>query len=311
MAGIFFIMVACFTWALDTLIRYPLLNKGFSTLQIVLMEHLTLVIVCLPILWRCRHQFRQMNTLSFSCLFFIGGVGSALGTLAYTQAFHYLNPTIVILLQKLQPLVAILFACWFLKERIRGYFLQWAALILLGGFVMIWPDIRALSHSTLYYADHQVLLKGYGYTLLAVLAWGCATVCGKYLSQKGMDANAIMSGRFLSGFIVLFPLALFHPASIQVMPASDVGAVAVMALLSGLAGMWFYYQGLNRIPAQMATLAEQTFPIFAAVINWLCLGMSLSVYQIVGALLLLVGNLGLRLKEMHLEKPELPKHVSV
>ncbi|MBJ7556666.1 DMT family transporter [Marinomonas spartinae] len=299
MAGTLFIMIACFTWALDTLIRYPLLSAGFSTLQIVLMEHLTLVLVTSPLLLRHRYAFRHLSRTSFGCLFFIGGVGSALGTLAFTQAFHYLNPTVVILLQKLQPIVAILLAYFFLKERIRGHFVRWAVVILAGSLVMMWPDIHSLGSAQWHYTNNNIdILKGYGFTLIAVAAWGAATVCGKYLSYQGVPANAILSGRFLSGLCVLVPLAMMMPSSLVAMPMTKVGLVVVMALLSGLIGMWFYYQGLKSVPAQFATLAEMSFPVFAAGINWLFLDMSLTSYQIIGAIMLILGNVGLRMKEL-------------
>jgi drug/metabolite transporter (DMT)-like permease len=69
-------------------------------------------------------------------------------------------------------------------------------------------------------------------------------------------------------------------------------------LLSGFIGMWFYYQGLKTVPAQLATLAELSFPVFAAAINWLFLDMGLTAYQIVGGLVLILGNIGLRMKEL-------------
>lgn len=299
MAGTFFIMVACFTWALDTLIRYPLLNAGYSTLQIVLIEHLVLVLVTAPLLWRYRSEFQAMSKTSHGCLFFIGGVGSALGTLAFTQAFAYLNPTVVILLQKLQPIVAIILAYLFLKEKIQANFVQWACVILLGSLVMMWPDLLTLRGAQWHYAsDSASLIKGYGYTLVAVFAWGAATVCGKYLSLQNVSANAIMSGRFMTGLLVLLPLALFDTSSVSAMPFHDLGLAVLMALLSGLIGMWFYYRGLRTVPAQMATLAELSFPVFAAAINWLVLDMGLTSYQIIGGLMLILGNIGLRLKEI-------------
>lgn len=301
MAGTLFIMIACLTWALDTLIRYPLLNAGYSTLQIVLAEHITLFIVTLPLLIRFRQEFRQMSALSFASLFFIGGIGSAIGTLAFTQAFHYLNPTVVILLQKLQPLVAIICASWLLKERIHKGFVYWASIIVIGSLTMIWPDIIGLNHGTLHYSeDRSEIFLGYGYTLLAVFAWGMATVCGKYLSRTGMSANAIMSGRFATGLVVLAAFALVQPEQIITMKHVDIGWLVVMALLSGLIGMWFYYRGLRQVPAQVATLAEMTFPVFAALINWLVLGMSLNGFQILGACLLIAGNFGIRRQEISL-----------
>jgi drug/metabolite transporter (DMT)-like permease len=77
-----------------------------------------------------------------------------------------------------------------------------------------------------------------------------------------------------------------------------------MALLIGLLGMWLYDLVLKRIRAQYATLAEMTFPVFAAVINWGFLDMSLTSYQVIGASLLVVGNIGLRLKELSSSLPQ-------
>ncbi|MBH0006611.1 DMT family transporter [Psychrobacter sp. SWN149] len=303
MAGTFFIMIACFTWALDTLIRYPLLGAGYSTLQIVLIEHLTLVLFVSPMLWRYRHVYRHMSISGFLSLFFIGGIGSAIGTLAFTEAFHYLNPTVVILLQKLQPIVAILLAYWLLKEHVEGRFLQWAAVILLGSFVMMWPDLRTLGNAQWHYSSDTIsLFKGYGYTLIAVIAWGAATVCGKYLSHQNIPANAIMSGRFVAGLLVLLPMALVQSDGLSMMTPVDLSLVVVMALLSGFIGMWFYYQGLKTIPAQLATLAELSFPVFAAVINWVFLDMGLTGYQIIGGLMLILGNIGLRMKQLRMNE---------
>lgn len=300
MSGITFIMLACLTWALDTLIRYPLLHAGFSALQIVLLEHVTLVLVTLPWLWRYRQQYLRLGWIAFGSLFMIGGVGSALGTLAFTQAFHYLNPTVVILLQKLQPLIAIGLASYFLNESIRGSFLCWAGIILLGSLVMMWPDLRGLTNQAMLgHYQWMRVVYGYGYTLLAVVAWGCATVCGKYLSRQSMHENAIVSGRFVMGLAVLIPLAWWHHDRLVAMDAQQSMQLIGMVLLSGLCGMWLYYKGLKRIPAQVATLAEQTFPIFAGVVNWLFLDKSLTSYQLIGALILIVGNFGVHINEVY------------
>ncbi|MHA2936795.1 DMT family transporter [Vibrio sp. RC27] len=312
MTGTFFIMLACLTWALDTLIRYPLLEQGYSTLQIVLLEHITLALVTLPLIWRNRSVLFHLSTKSYFALFFIGGVGSAIGTLAFTEAFRYINPTVVILLQKLQPIVAVVMAYLFLKELVERRFIQWAGVILLGSLVMIWPDISGLSATSLHYSnDIQSIFLGYGFTLLAVFAWGCATVCGKYLANNNVPANAILSGRFLSGLMVLSVFAVSMNVNVNRIPTSDISWIVGMALLSGLVGMWLYYRGLGRIRAQHATLVEMTFPVFAAVINWVALDMSLNWYQILGATMLILGNVGLRYKEVSLfGKHSKPKQVS-
>lgn len=268
---------------------FNLANRSYRThyAGIICQPH----VVALP---PCLSSYVYQRIFKFV---FIGGIGSAIGTLAFTEAFHYLNPTIVILLQKLQPIVAILLAYWLLKEHIEGHFLQWAAVILLGSFVMMWPDLRALGNAQWHYSSDTIsLFKGYGYTLIAVIAWGATTVCGKYLSHQHIPANAIMSGRFFAGLLVLLPIALAHSDELSMMTSIDLSLIVVMALLSGFIGMWFYYQGLKTIPAQLATLAELSFPAFAALINWVFLDMGLTGYQIIGGMMLILGNIGLRMK---------------
>lgn len=48
--GFWPIIAAAFCWALDTLIRYPLIYSGIAAEYIVLMEHLLLTLFFLPVL---------------------------------------------------------------------------------------------------------------------------------------------------------------------------------------------------------------------------------------------------------------------
>ncbi|WP_428241508.1 DMT family transporter [Gynuella sp.] len=298
MTGSFFIMMACLTWALDTLIRYPLLGEGYNTLQIVMLEHLFLSILFSPLLWLYRKRWLSLSPTQWLGFIVIGGFGSAIGNLAFTQAFQFLHPTVVILLQKLQPIVAITLAYLWLKEPIKKGFAFWAMIVFAGSFIMIWPDISTLFGSVLHYNDQiSMILLGYALTLVAVLAWGSATVFGKYLSLQGLKPQEIMTGRFTTGFIVLLPIWLLQDHSTIDINWSLSGKVLGMVLISGLAGMALYYQGLRRVGARVATLAEMTFPVAAVVVNWAFLDSPLNLYQIAGALILIAGNLGLRLKD--------------
>jgi len=70
-----------------------------------------------------------------------------------------------------------------------------------------------------------------------------------------------------------------------------------MVLISGAAGMYFYYQGLKRISAKTAAIAEMFFPFFAIVLNWIFLGKELSEIQLFGGMLLIIGSLIIQLKK--------------
>lgn len=289
MTGITFIFFACLLWAADTLIRYPLLFGGSSAQQIVLFEHLIVLTVLIGIFVIQRRKVTFLRSDTIVPFIVIGFLGSALGTLAFTEAFYLSNPTVVILLQKLQPLVAVTLACYLLKEKINPRFFLWLGIALLGSLLLIWPDLTALLTS---FKEGDVehnnsSLMGYGLALFAVISWGSATVFGKKLSSKGLDSIDLMAGRFSFGLLGMLPVLFITPSIITSIEISIIQKVAILALLSGVLGMYFYYQGLKRIPAHWATLAEMFFPVAAIFVNWLFLNVAMTEVQLVGAVILI------------------------
>ncbi|PIP94466.1 MAG: EamA family transporter [Bdellovibrio sp. CG12_big_fil_rev_8_21_14_0_65_39_13] len=297
MSGILYIIIATSLWALDTLIRYPLLFGGASAEQIVFGEHLILTVIFIPILLK---DFKRIWNARVSHIFsfvVIGGIGSALSTLAFTRAFTLINPSLVILLQKLQPLVAILLARIILKEPIHQKFIGWALLCLFGGFLIsskdILPGLSHLDWSMKMLSDKH--LMGYGLTLLAVAGWGASTVFGKKLSSEGYKVQEIMGLRFAFGLVFLLTTLTSVEGVFSI--GRDVWPkIGLMVLLSGLLGMFFYYQGLKKIPARLATLAEMFFPFCALTLNWVFLEATLEPIQLIGGALLILGSTVIQLK---------------
>jgi len=292
MTGITFIFFACLLWAADTLIRYPLLFGGSSAQQIVLFEHLILVAVLAGIFLFKRRKFNFISRQTFIPFLVIGFFGSALGTLAFTEAFYLSNPTVVILLQKLQPLVAVTLACVLLKEKIDSRFFLWLGLAILGSLLLIWPDFQVLlaefKEGDLQHG--QKALWGSGLALFAVVSWGSATVFGKKLSTQGLSSLDLMAGRFSFGLLGMLPFAFITPSLITSIELTVLQKIAMLAVLSGVLGMYCYYQGLKRIPAHWATLAEMFFPVAAILINWLFLNVEMTQIQLLGAVTLVAAS---------------------
>ena len=286
MFGILAIFIACTMWALDTLIRYPLLQGGTPAVHIVFYEHLILCLLILPWLWHRQQLSALRQPTLWTSFLIVGGLGSAIGTLAFTQAFAYINPTVVILLQKLQPLVASFAARWILQEHGGPRFWLYAILGLTGTLLLMGGDLKALGSAATWqgYGSAQTTAMGYSYTLLAAIAWGLATVLGKRLLNSGLSVVQTMGGRFIAALLVLLPLALILPApSLSSISSETLGKVAILALLAGVIGMGFYYYGLRQVPAHVATLAELFFPVAAIIINWVSFDAVLTVWQLVGA----------------------------
>lgn len=295
--GVFLIFTASLLWALDTLIRYPLIYGGLSATKIVFAEHLLLTLGFTPVLWKMGRNLKSFSTKDLVNFGIIGGLGSALATLAFTKAFSLLNPSLVILLQKLQPMIAILLAFYVLKEPLKKEFLGWALLCLLGGLLISYDD---LSRGLLLLGKGKDLfegraLMGYALTLTAVFGWGASTVFGKELVNKGHKESDVMAGRFFAGLLFLIPALVGEDAPL-IRQGAIWGKIFVMVLISGFAGMAFYYQGLKRIPARLAALAEMFFPFCAIGVNWIFLDAGLAPLQLFGGFLLLVGSTVLQLK---------------
>jgi len=295
---VIFIIIACALWAVDTLIRYPLVFSGLESSKLVFAEHLILVLLFSPILFKLYRENALKKRGGWLSFIVIGGIGSALATLAFTRAFSLINPSLVILLQKFQPIVAIVFARKVLKERIEKQFILWGAVCLIGGILISFEDMASgLSEvQSLASLVDQSQFMGYFLTFIAVIGWGASTVFGKKLSSKGYTEGELMAGRFFFGLLFLIPVIITTDNPI-ITSGAIWSKILLMVFLSGVLGMGFYYQGLKRVPARLSALAEMFFPFCAITVNWIFLEASLAPLQIAGGLLLLLGSTVIQLKK--------------
>ncbi|MBT4792424.1 MAG: DMT family transporter, partial [Halobacteriovoraceae bacterium] len=184
MTGFFLVLAACAFWALDSLVRYPLVNGGVDAFAIVFYEHLILSVIFLVVFFKSLPKIWDSKLSHLFYFFMIGGVGSALATLAFTRAFYFLNPSLVILLQKFQPVIAISLARIVLKEKVQRVFILWALVCLAGALLISYEDILNLYTSEKNISElllHPGALQGYILVFISVFGWGAATVFGKKL----------------------------------------------------------------------------------------------------------------------------------
>jgi drug/metabolite transporter (DMT)-like permease len=297
MVGPFLILFACFLWATDMLVRNALMASGPNALSIVFLEHCVLAFFSIFIVWKRKEKFWNSQISHVFYFFVVGFMGSALALWAFTEAFQYLNPGIVVILQKLQPLWAIFLARIVLNEPLAKHFYHWAAVCLLGAllvsaqdFALFWQE---LFHGRLYASQ---LIKGHALALIAVVGWASATVYGKRLMNEGFDEKEIMSGRFIFGFIGMSALVLWQRPEIQLFNAVSWSKIILLILLSGIFGMYFYYKGLRKISARLCALLELSFPFFAVTASWLYLDQPLAPIQIIGGFLILLGGTIIQIK---------------
>jgi drug/metabolite transporter (DMT)-like permease len=299
MAGTFLVILACLFWGLDTLIRYPLVERGINPVTIVFYEHIALTIIFSLGLIPAIKRIGELKLADIFSFIVIGGIGSAVATVSFTEAFQYLNPSLVILLQKLQPLVVIVLSAIILKEQIQKQFLIWAFICLVGGLMISSPDIVRfydLMRSDIRTVTSDNAIRGYGLVAISIVGWGATTVFGKKLSLAGFDTKSIMAGRFITGLIVLIPFVTWN-SSLILPQGDDYLKILIMVLISGALAMWLYYQGLKRLSARTTAIGEMFFPLFAVLVNWFFLGKQLNDWQLLGGGILVIGSLIIQIKK--------------
>ena len=150
--------------------------------------------------WR---RLAALTARQWAALVFLGMGGSALATWLYTTAFtlDYSRALTVVLLQKTQPVFALLLAGVVLARTAGHPFWGWCALALLGAGLLVVADKDFGPHVLGRVRLEQALLA-----VGASALWGAATVAGRPLS-------VILPPMLLSGarFALALPvLAFWH-----------------------------------------------------------------------------------------------------
>ncbi len=277
--GPWFVTFAAMLWAMDAPFR-KFLTTQLSSTTIVLMEHILISVLALIILAPRLAELRKLEWKEWLSVIFIGFGGSALATVLFTQSFHYLSPTVAILLQKLQPLIAILLAYFVLGERSSKNFWIWAAVAIFGAYIISFPNFKPAGFSS----DMLGVLLAVG----AAVFWGGSTVFGRLVLTK-VSFQTMTALRFLSALVFLFFLNVYYHTLPELSTATskDWFFVFLTAIVAGFVSLLIYYYGLRSTRASVATLCELAFPFAAVIVNWIFLDDKLVFMQIVGGIILL------------------------
>lgn len=284
--GPWLVTIAAIMWSLDAPFRKYLTGELPSTV-IVLMEHLIIAVLVLIFLGRYLKELKNLKRKDWLALIFVGFGGSALATVMFTQSFHYVNPSVAILLQKIQPLIAILLAVVIMKEKISPKFWVWAALAIFGAYLISFPNLKPQVFPGEVFNPN---FKGIILALGAAFLWGGSTVFGRMLLNK-LSFQATTAARFLTALVFLLLMQIYSGQLADISQASqkDWMFVLIIAVLAGLLSLFIYYKGLKNTPASIATLCELGFPLSAVVVNWIFIPNSQLTFAQIGGGVLLLG----------------------
>src|SRR5665811_470046 len=122
-------------WGTDALFRRGLALE-VPAATVVFFEHAILVAITIPWLLRSGRAMRRLDVWDWASLVAVGAGASAGATILFTQAFSYGDPNTPLLLQKLQPFVAILGARLLLGEVLLPRYWVFFAFGLAGAYLL-------------------------------------------------------------------------------------------------------------------------------------------------------------------------------
>ncbi|MFZ4546858.1 MAG: DMT family transporter [Bacteroidales bacterium] len=292
--GAMAICIAATLWGLDGVVLTPRLYSINIGLVVFIFHALPFVLMNLFMYKEYRHlkQFTGNDVLTFFLLSLLGG---AVGTLAIVKALFLVNfqaLTIVVLLQKLQPVFAITLAALLLGEKLKRNFLLWSALAITAGYLLTFgfqlPHVVTGSPTSL----------AAGYSLLAAFAFGSSTVFSKkVLRRYSFFTATFYRYGFTSLILLLFVLSTGVFKSVPEITGFQWGIFVIIGITTGSGAIFLYYFGLTKIRAMLATICELCFPVSAILFDYLVNDKILTLTQWVSALVLIFAILKLSLEK--------------
>jgi drug/metabolite transporter (DMT)-like permease len=291
--GAMAISVAAILWGFDGIVLTPRLYN-LNITYVVFMVH------CIPFLllnFFCFKAYKELKSFSktdFLYFFLIALFGGAIGTLAIVKALFLVNfqsLTVVVLLQKLQPVFAIILAAILLKEKLHKGFVVWASVAIVASYFLAFgfslPDFHTGSRTTL-----AAL-----FSLLAAFSFGSATVFGKKVLYK---VDFISATFFRYGFTsaIMLVIVLITGSLIQLQHTTSQNwfILFIIAFTTGSGALFLFYYGLRKVKAMIATICELLFPVSAILFDYLFNGKVLTTIQWVSAIILLMAIIKLSIR---------------
>ncbi|MFL6527833.1 MAG: DMT family transporter [Chthoniobacterales bacterium] len=279
-------------WGTESAWRIPL-NNLFDAPVIVWWEHVLILLMFLPILLPHLGALRNVDGRTWSYLIFSGFAGSAVGTVFFTLALKNGNPTVVNVILNIQPVISTIGAFVLFGDRLTPRFFVYASIAIVAGIFLSveHPELIGVSFA------QAGLNLGTAYALVCALFWGLSTVAGRGV-MIGMPLKLASSLRVVVGLVCMSAILLLYgkangpalwPAAAQTHPGVAIGALILLASISGGIPLLIYFEGLRLTRASTAGYFEMLQTLAAVCITWGFFHAKLYPHQVVAALVLMAA----------------------
>ncbi len=279
-----FIIIAAVLWGFDGIVLRPELYT-LPVALVVLIESSIVAVYLSPIFFKNLSSLKVLEKKDWLAFVGVALFGGAIGGMCITKAlFHvnFVNLSVVILIQKLQPLFALGLAAIILKERLPSKFFYWAGAAIVGAYFMTFGfKLPVISF------DNRNLVAAI-YAVIAAFSFGFSTV----LSKRALRNISYVLGTYLrfgiaTVILLIFVLSFSEFPVINSITDRQWIIFLIIAFTTGGPAIFIYYYGLKNITASTATILELAFPMTAVILDYMIHGNVLSLVQWIGVVILI------------------------
>jgi len=281
-AGHFFLGIVVLTWGAN----FGIVKSAFDTIPPLLFGALrfTVMGILLLALTFFREKGIQLRKEDLGRVIMVGALGLGLYQVFWSLGLNLTSPSNSALILSIQPLLGVLYVDLIKKEHV-GRQQYWGMLLALVGVVLVILKPTAKLHFSL------ETLPG---DLLTLLAAFCAAIFFSVWSKpllKTYSPLRLMSYCMIIGSLILW---IASPFSAQPVVWGQVlektwWSMGYAVVFSGMLGHVFWYEGLERIGVTKSMVYLYFIPIWAVVFNFLMMGETIFLQQILGGVFILLG----------------------
>jgi drug/metabolite transporter (DMT)-like permease len=282
--GVIAIILASVMWALEPVFA-KLAYQNSDFLQTSAIRAIVVMIIAtLYVIFVNKADFK-VTKKQLPKLVYIAVVGTVIADLLYFFALTKISVVNAVLIGHMQPIFLVLIGFLILKEdKLTKYDYIGISIMILAGLMVMTKSFSNLS---------MLKLGTWGdlLVLIATICWTTtAIVMRKYLRE--VNAGVITFYRYGIGAVIFVTYlvctsAIFLPNVYQILVGIIVGIGTIL-----------YYHGLKRIKAAQVGALELSTPFFAVLFGFLVLGERVTLMQVVGIILLVIGVYFLSKKEI-------------
>lgn len=284
LVGIIFVLIAQFLFGTTFAVNKFVIDvEGVHPL--VMAHHRTfIVLICLfPFLKRCKGS-TVWTWVDWKRVMFIGAVAYTGGMTFEYFGTRYTTASNVSLIVSTEMIFSIFLAVLLLKEKLHVHTIIGGICAFFGMGLVVYQDIQSAEFHM------NSALLGDGLVLCSVIGWGMYNIFSKKVLNH---SDPIYTLFYVSLFSVLSLLTLsivsgeiVHMLSLS--PKAWAGTV-YLGLFGSCLGMVFYFQALKRLPVSIAALTITLLPVFGVLCAMIFLGETLSMVQVVGAVIIIAS----------------------